>query len=226
MKREKIAGFFGCVVACAIVVSTAQATWYDVDSVVNSAVIGGGYTGGVTGDGYPIVELNVEVTNTSAAQTFTDVKMLMQWSWVQDWTAATGNYYFPLDWNNVVRRWEVDSPGATYGEVQLWPNGYQAYILMNDIVDIRLNYQEPGFGAASVALTDSLPYWHVADSLAPGESQIISAKIAVWEVGTVPPTGFNGFARGDVIATTPIPEPGSMALLFSVIFIALRNRRG
>jgi len=224
MKGKALTVFAALIVLSVAALPAAATTWYDVDTVVNSAVIGGGYTGGTTVEGYPIVELNVEVTNTSATQTFNDVKMLMQWVWVQDWTAQTGAYYFPLSWNNVEQRWEVDSPGPTYGLVYSWPNGYEATILMSDIIDIRLDYSEPGFGEASVALTDTLPYWHVANSLGPGASQVISAQIAVWEVGTNPPEGFNGFARGDVISTTQIPEPGSIALILFAVGLAFHRK--
>ena len=230
--KKRIATLILGVFVFGLIASEAQSTLYDIDNDVNIIDLNWGTTWvddpGSSANGHVIRTYTLTIKNHDVIP-YTNVALLLQWAWVRDWRVATGEMWYEMPYQTVPKQWYSPDAGATHDEVWCQPFDEDGFQLLGDVVNINLTLNIPGtfegapFEEASVALTDSMPYWIVGDgTIDPGEEITITAEVEYWEDDPADPD-YPLFLAGDVIGT-PIPEPGIfMLLLLSVCGIVKRK---
>jgi hypothetical protein len=219
--RKKLAALILSVVVSGLISSDAQSTLYDIDHDVNIIDLNWDTTWiddpGSSANGHVIRTYSLTIQNHDVIP-YENVALLLQWAWVKEWRVGVGEVWMEMPYETMPKQWHHPDPGINRDEVFCKPFDQNGFQLLGDVVNINLALQIPvtfegaPFDEASVALTDSVPYWIVGDgTIDPGEQITITAKVEYWEDDPIDPD-YPLFLAGDVIGT-PVPEPGFVTLL-------------
>ena len=183
----------------------------------------------IDGTDHRVFSVGFKLTNNSATTTYTDVKVVDPFEWLQ--MNLTPSYQV-CGWVNAENQWiNPDYNGndgvqdGLFVKVYDGPDDPVISAMLMSNTDIPLTSPLSGTGdyeaTASVLATDSVPCWDVAASLAPSQSISYTVYLDIERLSTPP---YVLGKRSDMYVVA-IPEPATICLLGLGGLALFRKRR-
>jgi hypothetical protein len=219
--RIMIKALSGCLFVALVMVGPRAATalsYFDISSDVTltqTAVNGNFILNSTDPSPYRVIEVSASAQN-SGTSTYTDVKMVLPFAWVQKNSAGQGTA-FAYSWVDANGQWEsnavtgLDGSGGVFAKpvdggdfAAITLSAALGTMLMSD-TDLALSdsWKSP---TAYVLSTDDVPAWDIAATLAPSQTVNFKFYIQVERDAQI----YSFWTNGSPVA---IPEPGTASLL-------------